>query len=143
MAGLTAEEIQSFFDKLHDDPNYDSGFTIEEVGNGKGRIRLRFNKRFLRLGGTISGPSLMRLVDAAAYFTILGTLGPVFDAVTANLNINFLRRTPPGDVIAHVTLMKVGRKLAFADFRIDTDGPEPKTVAHGTCTYALPDSNKG
>lgn len=138
MAGLSIEEIESYLKQHAKDVGREFGmFAIESLGNSKSRVRLLTEKQHLRPGGTVSGPTLMHLTDAATYFAILGQIGPVWGAVTANLNINFLRRPIAKDIVAEVELLKVGRKLVFAEFHLYSCGLEDP-VAHGTCTYALP-----
>ena len=39
-------------------------------------------------------------------------------AVTTNLNITFMRKPEPGDLLGEGRLMKVGRALAMGDFTI-------------------------
>ena len=104
MQGLTREELQAFIDQR----DIKTVFKIESVSDRYARVRFLTDKQHLRPGGTVSGPSLMRLTDAVTYFAILAEVGPVFDAVTSNLNINFLRRPKPVDVIAEANLIKVG-----------------------------------
>jgi uncharacterized protein (TIGR00369 family) len=58
-------------------------------------------------------------------------------AVTSNLNINFLRKPGPADLIAAGNVLKLGRRLAVLEVTITSDG-EPDPVAHVTGTYALP-----
>ena len=55
----------------------------------------RPHERHLRPGGTISGPTLMWLADFSFYLLLMGRLGPVAQAVTTNLNINFMRKPEP------------------------------------------------
>ena len=69
-----------------------SGLTIEKVWFGGGRVRQAYSDKFIRPGGTISGPTMMMLADFALYVAVLSAIGPVALAVTINLNINFLRR---------------------------------------------------
>jgi uncharacterized protein (TIGR00369 family) len=110
---------------------------IEHLDDKTIRVRLPAHERHLRPGGTISGPTLMWLVDCSFYLLILGQLGPVALAVTTNLNINFMRKPEPVDVIGEGRLMKLGKTLAVGDFTIWSDGAaEP--VAHATVTYAIP-----
>jgi uncharacterized protein (TIGR00369 family) len=94
-----------------------------------------FRKQLLRAGGTISGPAMMALADTAAYFLTLAQAGPVASAATANLDIHFLSRPEPVDVLATATLLRLGRRLSVAavDLRSGDD-----LVAHATVTYALP-----
>jgi acyl-coenzyme A thioesterase PaaI-like protein len=58
-------------------------------------------------------------------------------AVTATLNINFLRRPEPRDVIAEAQLIRCGKRLAYGEVMLFSDG-NPEPVAHVTATYALP-----
>ena len=43
-------------------------------------------------------------------------------AVTTNLNINFLRKPGPGDLIADAKLLKVGKRLVVGEVAIYSDG---------------------
>ena len=46
----------------------------------------------MRPGDTVSGPAIMALADTATWLLILGSLGPLVQAVTTSLSIHFLRR---------------------------------------------------
>jgi len=133
MQGLTREELEVVIDQRA----ARGFFKIEELRDRYARVRFLTDEQHLRPGGTVSGPALMRLTDAATYFAILAQVGPVFDAVTSNLNISFLRRPKPVDVIAEVNLIKLGKRLVFAEVKLFSEGDE-EPVAFATCTYALP-----
>ena len=113
------------------------GLRVEEVGRGTVRARAPFDEDFLRPGGTISGPVLMAIADFAMYAAVLSRIGRVELAVTTNLNINFLRRPQPGDVIAEAKLLKLGKRLAVGEVVLFIDGDE-EMVAHVTSTYSIP-----
>jgi len=91
----------------------------------------------LRPGGTIAGPIIMTLGDAAMYAAILATLGRVEMAVTSNFNINFMQRPAPDDLIADARLLKLGKRLAFCEVRLFSAGSDD-LVAHVTGSYSLP-----
>jgi uncharacterized protein (TIGR00369 family) len=114
-----------------------SGTTIEDAWHGGCRVRRAFSDKFLRPGGTISGPTMMGLTDFAMYVAILASIGPVPLAVTTNLNINFLRKPAPRDLIAEVKLIKLGKRLAVGEVEMFCDGEE-EMVAHATATYSIP-----
>ena len=114
-----------------------SGTTIEDAWHGGCRVRRAFSDKFLRPGGTISGPTMMGLTDFAMYVAILASIGPVPLAVTTNLNINFLRKPAQRDLIAEARLIKLGKRLAVGEVEIFCDG-EDEMVAHATCTYSIP-----
>lgn len=113
------------------------GVTVEEIGEGTARARVPYQVTFLRPGGTIAGPVLMALADFAMYGAVLSRIGMVPLAVTTNLNINFLRRPKPGDLVAEAKLQKLGRRLAFGEVAMYIDD-DPDMVAHVTLTYSIP-----
>jgi len=115
----------------------DIDLQIEEVREGYARIRIPFQEKSIRPGGTVSGPTMMAAGDTAMYAAILGTLGEVSMAVTSNLNINFLQRPNPSDLIAEGTILKLGKRMAFCEVGVRSDGSD-ELVAHVTGSYSLP-----
>ena len=80
---------------------------------------------------------MMALADFAMYVAVLAAIGPVPLAVTINLNINFLRKAAPRDLVAEARLLRIGKRLATGDVTICSDG-EKEPVAHVTSTYSIP-----
>jgi len=103
----------------------------------RARVRMLFTEFRLRPGGTISGPSLMTLADTALWVALLGMIGREPLSVTSHLDIDFLRKPAPADVIAHTTLHKIGRRLAVGDVLMFSDGEE-MPCARASVTYAIP-----
>ncbi len=120
------------------------GFEIEEIRRGACRVRLPYKDEFLRPGGTVSGPALMSLADYSMYVAVLSAIGRVELAVTTNLNCNFLRRPKPGAVIADCRLLKLGKRLAYGEVSLYSEGDEAGgPVAHVTATYSIPPERAG
>lgn len=115
----------------------DIGLKVEKVRQGYARIRIPFQDKHLRPGGTISGPVMMTAGDTAMYVAILGSLGEMAMAVTSNLNINFLKRPEQLDLIAEANILKLGKRIAFCEVGIRCEGSE-ELVAHVTGSYSLP-----
>jgi len=113
------------------------GVVVDALTFGSVNLRIPFQDDFLRPGGTIAGPVMMGLADLAMYGVVLSMIGPVELAVTTSLNINFLRRPSPGDVLAHARILKLGRRLAVGEVNIYRDGDDDP-VAHVTATYSIP-----
>jgi len=109
---------------------------IERVDARGVRLRLPAAEVALRPGGTVSGPTLMTLADSAAYLVVLSQLGPAALAVTTNLNINFLHRPLPGDLVAEATLLRSGRTLVVSEVEIHSPDDPTRPVAHATVTYS-------
>jgi uncharacterized protein (TIGR00369 family) len=121
--------------------NPTSGLSVVEVWYGGARLRLAFVPNTLRPGGTISGPTLMMLADVSIYVALLASIGWEPLAVTTNLNINFLKRPAPGELLSECRLIKLGRRLAVGEVAIRAEG-DPDMVAHATSTYSIPPANR-
>ncbi|WP_346896076.1 PaaI family thioesterase [uncultured Roseibium sp.] len=135
---MSVGEISDFLDREF--PQIHVGgrvYAIDAISPGEAVVRLSANEMHLRPGGTVSGPSMMALADLAAYVVILAHIGPVALAVTTNLNINFLRKPEPGDLVATCKLLKLGKRLAVTECGIGGEGEEDY-VAHATATYSVP-----
>lgn len=113
------------------------GLKLESIDTSGVHMRAVYNEDFLRPGGTVSGPVMMTLADAAMYALVLSRIGPVELAVTTNLSINFLRRPEPADVIADARILKLGRRLVIGEVLLFSDGDD-KLIAHTTATYSIP-----
>jgi uncharacterized protein (TIGR00369 family) len=140
---MTVEELERFF--LAEFPQVfhaESGLAIEAVWERGCRVRQAFRQRSVRPGGTISGPTMMALADFAMYVAVLAAIGPVPLAVTINLNINFLRKAAPRDLLAEARLLKLGKRLATGEVTICSQG-ETELVAHVTSTYSIPPGDNG
>ena len=135
MSGMTREELRQFLETEF--PQAPAGITVDSVDDTTIRIRQKTLDQHLRPGGTVSGPTLMAMVDFGFYLLLLSRLGPVALAVTTNLNINFMRKPDPGHLVGEGRLLKLGRTLAVGDFTIWNEG-EKDPVAHATVTYSIP-----
>lgn len=133
---MTAAEVDQFISAGM--PAYtDSGCVVETVTAECTIVRLAYRDDQLRPGGSLSGPTMMALADTAMYAIILATLGPVALAVTQNLNINFLQKPKPADLLAETRFLRLGRRSAVIDVQIISSF-DSSLVAHATGTYAIP-----
>ena len=113
------------------------GFVTDHIGYGEARVRMPIDHAHIRAGGTVSGPAMMALGDFAVYALVMGMIGPARLAVTTNLNVNFLRRPAPVDIVAEATILKLGKRLAVGAVNIHSLGDDDP-VAHLTATYSIP-----
>jgi acyl-coenzyme A thioesterase PaaI-like protein len=79
----------------------------------------------------------MALADVTLYGVVLSLIGRVELAVTTNLNVHFLSRPAPADVLAEGRILKLGRRLAVGEVIMHSAG-DPRPICHVTGTYALP-----
>ncbi len=113
------------------------GLVVESLVAGRVALRAPYRSDSLRPGGTLSGPTMMALADAALYLMVLSEVGLQPLAVTTNLNINFLRKPAPSDLIAVARPLKVGRRLVVGEVTLSSASDEV-VVAHATGTYSVP-----
>ncbi len=133
---LNAEQVQAvIYEGLP--AASEEGLQVESIGEHRARVRSPFRPSTLRPGGSISGPTMMGLADAAMYAAVLGALGRVEMAVTQNLNINFLSLPAQKDLIAEAVILRLGRRSAVLEVQLFSEGSDDM-VAHVTGTYALP-----
>ena len=135
--GLTAREVQTLI-RAGLPMAEDIDLRIDRLDEAGGLARGPFHAKLVRPGGTLSGPTIMALGDAAMYAVVLGRLGRVEMAVTSNLNINFLVKPQPVDLLAEASILRLSRRQAVCEVSLYSAGNEAELVAHVTGTYALP-----
>lgn len=133
---ITVEEFEGLVEEAAPFA-HDFDFRVESMERGRAVVRLPASDRHLRPGGTVSGPAMMALADFTMYAVTLSEVGRVPLAVTTSLNINFLRRPRPGDVVARGRTLKAGRRLVVLEVDVFSDGLD-EPVAHVTGTYSVP-----
>lgn len=111
---------------------------VEALEPGYARVRMPFKKWMLRPGNVLSGPTLMAAVDTAMYVAVLGHIGVQLMAVTADMNLRFISKGLPGDVIADARILKLGKKLIVMESRVYSAAAPEVLVLHATGSYARP-----
>ena len=111
---------------------------IEELQPGRVRARIPYRDSMLRPGNILSGPALFTAADIAMYALVLSHIGPQLMAVTSNLNMNFVNKGVPGDILADGRLLKLGRRTAVMEVSLYSAAAPETLVTHVTGSYALP-----
>jgi len=110
---------------------------VTEMRDGFAVSRLETDKRHMRPGNMVSGPTQMSLADTVAYVCVFTKIGITPMAVTSSLNMHFLRPCLGPGIRAEGTVVRMGKTLAVIDVSIFGEGHEaPASIA--TVTYALP-----
>ena len=120
---------------------HEVGMRADRVDAEAAILRMPTAANSLRPGGTVSGPTMMALADAAMYAALLGRIGPEKLAVTTSFNANFLHKPAPGDLVAEARIMKLGKRLVVMEVWVHSDGHDAP-VAHMTGTYSIPPRGK-
>lgn len=130
---------EEFLDIVRDSIPYvgQLGLTVEAWEAGHVQLRLPRSDAILRPGGTICGPALMGLADVTLYGVIMSLLGRIELAVTTDLSFHFLSKPEPADVLAEGRILRLGRRLAFGEIAMTSDG-KPRPICHAVGSYAIP-----
>jgi len=134
---LSLDELNGFLNGAFAGSEERFNGPVIEIEPGRARVIRKADAVSLRPGGVISGPTMMSLADVAVYALVLAHIGIVPMAVTTSLTMHFLRPAWPGDLIADVLLLRLGRRIATAEVRLWTEAPD-KIAAHATVAYAIP-----
>lgn len=113
------------------------GVEVEDIGVGTGRVRLPYQAHFARPGGSINGPMIMATADFAMWVAIMSLWKRGDMALTANMNMTFLRAPYECDLIGEGRVLRAGKRLAFLEVYVTGEGEEAP-CAHVTGTYAVP-----
>ena len=133
---LTPEELNDFLHAAF--PGAPRGYRVEEVTDGGVRLRAPVGQENTRPGGTISGPTMMALADAAAWMATLSRIGIVALAVTSTLTINFVEKPQPVDLVADAELLRLGTRSSLTEVRIYSGPAADLLVAQATVGYSIP-----
>lgn len=115
---------------------HDLGINIDKVADGQAFLRVPVSARLNRGGGTICGQAIMAVADTAMVFAISSALDGFVPMTTVSQSSSFLRAAADKDLIAHASIIKLGRTIVYGEINIYTDSPD-KPVAHITSTYML------
>ena len=133
---LTPDELNEFLHGAF--PGAPRGYGVEAVTDAGVRLRMPVGFAQGRPGGTVSGPTMMSLADAAAWLATLSRIGIVPLAVTSTLTINFLAKPAlDADLFADAELLRLGARSSVTDVRI-TSGTDGLLVAQSSVGYSIP-----
>ena len=130
---VTVDELNRFLAEAF--PHVPRGYAVESLTDVGCRLRQPVDVTNTRPGGTISGPTLMGLADAAAWLASLSRIGIVPLAVTSNLTINFLAKPGLADLVADAELLRLSGRSSVTEVRISSDHT---LVAQATVGYSIP-----
>jgi len=133
---FTVATAESIFENLFAPWIQDMAISFDKVADGQAVLRVPVSTRLNRDGGTICGQAIMAVADTAMVFAISSALDSFVPMTTVSQSSSFLRPAADKDLVAHASVIKLGRKIVYGEINIYTDSPE-KPVAHITSTYML------
>ncbi len=114
-----------------------SGITAAAIGTDTLTMRIPFSDQLCRMGGIMSGQTLVTGADTAMAIALMARTGGLKKPVTTvDLTINYMRPIMKADAILVAKVIRLGRTLAFCTTEIHAAGSD-KPSAFSTGTFAI------
>ncbi|MEQ1647878.1 MAG: PaaI family thioesterase [Hyphomicrobiaceae bacterium] len=114
-----------------------TGIITDAVSTDSATLRIPFSAQLTRVGGIMSGQTLVTGADTAMVIALSAAMGGFKPVTTVDLTINYMRPVTKADAIITAKVMRLGRSLAFLTTEI-TEAGSIKPSAFATGTYAIP-----
>ena len=131
----TVEDAQRMLGELFAPWVCELGLEVLAIGGGEATLRLPFDARLARVGGTVCGQAMMAAADTAMVFAVSSQLGEFRPMTTVSLTTSFMRPVQGTELRVVARVLKPGRSLVFGE--IELFAPDGRMAAHATTTYAL------
>jgi uncharacterized protein (TIGR00369 family) len=131
----TVEDAQRMLGELFAPWVQDLRLEVLAIGGGEATLRLPFDARLARVGGTVCGQAMMAAADTAMVLAVSSQLGGFRPMTTVSLTTSFMRPVQGTELRVVARVLKPGRTLMFGE--VELLGPDGRLAAHATTTYAL------
>lgn len=132
---MTLDEARGMLGELFAPWVRDLKLEVESVADGEATLRLPFDARLARVGGTVCGQAMMAAADTAMVLAVSSQLGGFRPMTTVSLTTSFMRPVQGVDLRVVARVLKPGRTLVFGE--VELLAPDGRLAAHATTTYAL------
>jgi len=132
---VTVEEAQRMLGELFAPWVQDLRLEVLAIGGGETTLRLPFDARLARVGGTVCGQAMMAAADTAMVLAVSSQLGGFRPMTTVSLTTSFMRPVQGIELRVVARVLKPGRTLTFGE--VELLAPDGRLAAHATTTYAL------
>ena len=131
----TVEDAQRMLGELSAPWVQDLRLEVIAIGGGEATLRLPFDARLARVGGTVCGQAMMAAADTAMVLAVSSQLGGFRPMTTVSLTTSFMRAVQGTELRVVARVLKPGRTLVFGE--VELLAPDGRLAAHATTTYAL------
>lgn len=131
---------QEIRERVEGSPFHSSmGISVEAVREGSVDLRLHAGPEHSNLHGTVHGGVLATLADTAAGLAVRSaTTDPGGPHASVNLDVQYLAPAAAGPLLATGRVVKLGRRLAFAEAAITDESGAVLARAQVTVALAPP-----
>lgn len=94
------------------------GISVSSVRDGEVDLVLEARPDHANLHGTVHGGVLATLADTAAGLAVRSAIAPGSGHVSVNLDVQYLAPARPGTLLATGRVVRLGRRIAFAEAEV-------------------------
>lgn len=114
-----------------------TGIDIVSAGEGKAVLVLPVRPELHNGAGWLQGGMLVALADEAMALALYTLLGKNEGIATIAESTSFIRGVREGTVVAEARVIRKGRRVAFMEAEVRTEGGEKIVLARTTASFAI------
>lgn len=133
---MTHEEYERYQRLITESPFAELlGFAVVEKAEGRIRLRLPFQTKFLQSLGRVHGGAIFALADHASGWAAVTTLPTGCACATLEMKINYISAVRDEDLIAEAVVVHSGRTSIVIETNVTTEAG--RLVAKTLATFAV------
>lgn len=136
MSGITVAEGQDIIDTKMAPWVKDLSIRVEETSDNGAVLRMPYGDHLARIGGVISGQSMLAFADSAMVVVISAAIGGYRNMATVDMTSSFMSAARNVDIVARGEIVKAGKRMVFGQIRLE-DGATGDPVANIWTTWTL------
>ena len=118
MTKLSIAEGQSIIDTKMAPWVKDLNIQVEKTSDNGATLRMPYGEHLARVGGVISGQSMLAFADAAMVIVISSSLGGYQNMTTVDMTTSFMTAAYETDINAKGEIVKAGKRMVFGQIRL-------------------------
>jgi|TARA_B110000014_G_C20081080_1_gene564891 uncharacterized protein (TIGR00369 family) len=136
MTGISIAEGQNIIDTKMAPWVKDLNIRVEETSINGAVLKMPYGEHLARVGGVISGQSMLAFADSAMVVVISSAIGGYRNMATVDMTTSFMNAARNIDIIGRGRIVKTGKQLVFGEFSLE-DSSTSKPIANIWTTWML------
>ena len=136
MTGISIAEGQNIIDTKMAPWVKDLNIQVLETSVNGAVLKMPYGEHLARIGGIISGQSMLAFADSAMVVVISSSIGGFRNMATVDMTTSFMNPARNIDIIGRGKIVKAGKQLVFGEFTLENSSTT-KPIANIWTTWML------
>ncbi|MAQ55411.1 MAG: hypothetical protein CMM82_00815 [Rhodospirillales bacterium] len=136
MTGISIAEGQKIIDTKMAPWVKDLNIQVLETSVNGAVLKMPYGEHLARIGGIISGQSMLAFADSAMVVVISSSIGGFRNMATVDMTTSFMNPARNIDIIGRGKIVKAGKQLVFGEFTLENSS-NTKPIANIWTTWML------